>query len=120
MPFKILPICKRIGCKLRSIKGSSYCLEHQREVYKKHQESGEADPFYQSMKWRRVRSIIKNEEPLCRRCLKFGRVTPTSIIDHIVPRSEGGADFARSNLQGLCTTCHNQKRAAERHKKEFE
>ena len=53
--------------------------------------------------WQQIRNTVKAEEPNCRYC---GR--PTTDIDHIIPRAEGGTDH-RTNLQGLCTSCHKRK-----------
>jgi 5-methylcytosine-specific restriction protein A len=51
--------------------------------------------------WRRLRAIVRVEEPACRRCGSTVLLT----VDHIVPRSLGGTD-ARSNLRTLCRACH--------------
>lgn len=58
--------------------------------------------------WRRIRERVLSDEPFCRRCGVEG-----VEVDHIVPRSLGGADD-RQNLQTLCTACHNRKTAEER------
>ncbi|NTS64168.1 HNH endonuclease [Sphingomonas sp. HHU CXW] len=59
------------------------------------------------------RRSILSDEPLCRTCVKAGRVTAATVVDHIVPLSEGGSDD-RSNKQPLCTPCHDAKSKAER------
>ncbi len=59
-----------------------------------------------------MRKRILIEEPLCRTCLAFGRVTPTVIADHIKPKAEGGSD-ERENYQGLCKPCSDAKTAQE-------
>jgi len=61
----------------------------------------------------RERERVRREEPLCRTCLDAGRTTPTDVIDHIIPLSLGGKD-ERSNKQGLCDPCHDEKSKAER------
>lgn len=53
------------------------------------------------------------EEPLCRVCLAKGIEAPTDVVDHIKPLAWGGSD-SRSNKQGLCHPCHDEKSAAER------
>ena len=45
-------------------------------------------------------------EPLCEECGK-----PATDVDHIVPRSRGGAPFDPANLQSLCASCHSAKTA---------
>ena len=52
--------------------------------------------------WRSLRAQVLAAEPRCRRC-----GAPSKHADHIVPRSRGGRDV-RSNLQGLCASCHGR------------
>jgi 5-methylcytosine-specific restriction enzyme A len=60
----------------------------------------------------RLRQQVRDEEPLCRRCLAEGRTRATAEVDHIRPLSRGGSND-RSNLQGLCAPCHLAKSIAE-------
>lgn len=50
-------------------------------------------------------------EPLCRDCKAEGRVTPSTVPDHIVPLALGGTD-TDDNIRCLCAECH-RKRTAE-------
>ncbi len=54
-------------------------------------------------------------EPLCRYCLQKGLTVASYCTDHIIAIEDGGAPLDRRNLQRLCTSCHNQKSADERH-----
>jgi 5-methylcytosine-specific restriction protein A len=47
------------------------------------------------------------EEPICP-C----RREPSTIVDHIRPKSQGGTD-ERSNLRGIGARCHAEKTARE-------
>lgn len=60
----------------------------------------------------KMRAVVLVEEPLCRPCDRAGRVTPSTIADHIVCKAEGGSDD-RENYQGICRPCHNAKTAQE-------
>lgn len=60
-----------------------------------------------------LRTLVRTEEPLCRRCLAEGRVSATTEVDHIVPLAWGGTND-RGNLQGLCYDCHDAKSQAEK------
>jgi 5-methylcytosine-specific restriction endonuclease McrA len=42
-------------------------------------------------------------------CLKEGRYTTATIVDHIVPIRQGGARLDINNLQSLCHSCHTIK-----------
>lgn len=61
----------------------------------------------------KARAQVIAEEPLCRICLTKGRTRKTEIVDHIIPLAWGGSDD-RSNKQGLCKPCHDEKSIAER------
>lgn len=60
-----------------------------------------------------MRAVVLREEPLCRPCQAAGRVTASTIADHIKPLSEGGTGD-RENYQGICRPCHDTKTAGER------
>ena len=62
--------------------------------------------------WPKIRARVLREEPLCRQCQAAGRVSASTEVDHIVPRSRGGASV-RENLAGICRDCHRAKTAAE-------
>lgn len=114
MPTLPLPRCSVAGCNERTFKrGKSYCLRHQREIYKEDAKFN-ADPFYWSKAWRAVRARQLLKQSLCEECLKIERLTKANTVDHIVPRERGGSDYEESNLQSLCESCHNKKRAAEK------
>lgn len=68
---------------------------------------------YNSAAWIKLRNYVRNEEPLCRQCKKEGKITPTQVIDHIQPISQGGDAWDRDNLQGLCNKCHTDKTQKE-------
>ena len=71
--------------------------------------------FYQSSKWRRVRNSHIKSEPLCRECKSKGIIKQADVVDHIVSIRFGGAPYSNSNLQSLCTSCHNSKSGKEGH-----
>ncbi|WP_395391584.1 HNH endonuclease signature motif containing protein [Novosphingobium sp. BL-8A] len=59
-----------------------------------------------------MRAIVLREEPLCRPCQEEGRISASTIADHIKPLAEGGTGD-RENYQGICAPCHRIKTAAE-------
>lgn len=65
--------------------------------------------FYRKTPWRNRRKAVLLEEPLCRECVKENRITPATVVDHIIPRANGGADYEWTNLQPLCDEHHNKK-----------
>ena len=71
------------------------------------------DPFYDSKAWKLTRQAQLFEFPLCKHCEALALITPATVVDHINPRSRGGADLDRANLQSLCESCHNRKSRSE-------
>lgn len=80
----------------------------------------EMDKLKTNSRWQRLRVQIVKRDPICRRC----DLGLTAIVDHIVPaeiaisqaRLSGRFPFDRfagyfikSNLQGLCRSCHGVK-----------
>jgi 5-methylcytosine-specific restriction protein A len=71
--------------------------------------------IYQSARWKALRKHHIQSSPLCVHCLKNDRTKAGWIVDHIVPINEGGEPFDESNLQSLCSSCHNIKSGKEAH-----
>jgi len=68
--------------------------------------------LYDSVHWRKLRDLVKREEPLCRMCLAAGRIVPSQVIDHIEPHhGNHKLFFNRENLQSLCKSCHDSRKA---------
>lgn len=70
--------------------------------------------FYQSRRWRALRALKLQQQPLCEECLRKGRMTPAEMVDHIVPINKGGASLDMENLQSLCNACHACKSAKDK------
>ena len=83
-------------------------------------EAGDGKPWwsrwYSTMTWRKLRGLVRSEEPFCRMCKARGKLVPSKVVDHIVPHRGDWSKFVdRSNLQALCKTCHDgAKKRAER------
>lgn len=71
--------------------------------------------FYQSHKWRAHRRRYLSEYPLCVMCEKDSKVREAKVLDHIIPIRKGGEKWCYTNLQGLCSSCHNKKSGREAH-----
>jgi 5-methylcytosine-specific restriction protein A len=48
-----------------------------------------------------------HDEPLCRICKDEGRVTASTVPDHITPLAQGGEDVD-CNIRCLCDDCHDR------------
>lgn len=57
------------------------------------------------------RQRLQRTNWLCEDCQADNRMTPASVVDHIIPLALGGEDVD-SNCRNLCHPCH-AKRTAE-------
>jgi len=80
--------------------------------------SGEHVKLYHSQKWRKLRKLKLEMNPLCEceYCKKLVIPKPAQHVDHINPVKDGGDFFDMNNLQSLNRDCHNKKSAKERRK----
>lgn len=63
--------------------------------------------------WRRTRDAVMQRDGFqCQPCKRSHKVTLAAEVDHIIPCFEGGSD-AMSNLEAICTQCHQAKTHAE-------
>ena len=82
--------------------------------------TAELDKLRKSPLWQRIRIVIVRRDPMCVRC----GIAVTEIVDHVVPAavaimqarasgrypySPNAGYFFKSNLQGLCRSCHGVK-----------
>ena len=116
MAARPLTGCRQRGCPALVPSGTGYCSDHaqhharQYNVRRReHPIDGPRERFYSTSRWRQARAYHLRQNPLCAACGGLG-----TVVDHIVPRRDGGADLAASNLQTLCQPCHSSKSATER------
>ena len=84
MPYAPLKPCAHPGCPKLVPHGRKYCDAHNAQ-----HKGGEDRPYayergYDS-RWRKARRRYLDAHPLCTECLKAGRYTRATVVDHIVP-----------------------------------
>lgn len=63
--------------------------------------------------WRRLREqVLQRDKYLCQPCLRTGRYTEATEVDHVLGLAKGGDDKPM-NLQAICTPCHEGKTLVE-------
>lgn len=65
-------------------------------------------------RWQMLRNRFIAQHPYCEQCLKEGRITLATDVDHIIPH-RGNIEllYDEKNLQSLCKACHSRKTASE-------
>ena len=91
---------------LKAVRNESRQAERSRVAARHDKHRGSAASRGYGSRWRRLRRMILNRQPLC----PCGMAA--TDVDHIKPRNAGGDD-SPSNLQGLCKSCHSRKTATE-------
>ena len=70
--------------------------------------------LYDSRRWRKAREQYLKGNPLCVDCLAFGKVTPASVVDHVIPhRGDERLFWDRANWAALCAPCHSAHKQRE-------
>ena len=99
--------CRHPGCPNLCDKGV-YCLQHME--FSSDRMRGGADARGYNAEWRRARKAFLQKHPLCAECGKAGKLTPATVVDHIIPhRGDKRLFWDENNWQPLCKSCHDQK-----------
>ena len=108
MPKKAMKPCKHPGCP--KLTEGAYCDEHK----PLHPDRPSAAKRGYGSKWQKASKAYLQSHPLCVECVKLGRYTKATVVDHIVPhRGDQKLFWDQSNWQALCKTCHDRKTLTE-------
>jgi len=103
MPRKPKRPCRHPGCP--NLGDEPYCAQH-RGLYVR--ESAAARGY--NGKWQAARKRYLRAHPLCVKCQCQGKLTPATVIDHIIPhRGDDKLFWDQKNWQPLCKGCHDRK-----------
>ena len=103
MPRKPRQPCRHPGCPRLSDR--VYCPER-RALYARESAAGRG----YTGKWQRARTTFLKKHPLCAYCLAQSRLTPATVVDHVIPhRGDPALFWDEANWQPLCKPCHDQK-----------
>ena len=112
MPAKPKVPCKHPGCPALVPSGSKYCETH--KALHPEEVRSAARRGYGSAWQKASRQFLRDVQPLCQECMKQGRYTKATVVDHIIPhRGDEKLFWDQENWQGLCKRCHDQKTRRE-------
>ncbi|GHU37769.1 HNH endonuclease [Clostridia bacterium] len=112
MPYKPKKPCAYPSCP--NLTDRRYCEEHSKQEakrYNKYDRNPESNKRY-GRSWKETRAAFLQVHPLCELCKADGKLTPATLVHHEHKVSEGGGN-EWSNLQALCTVCHNRLHAEQ-------
>lgn len=99
--------CRYPGCPNLCDKGV-YCSQHIQ--FSSDRMRGGAESRGYDARWRKARTAFLQRNPLCNECMKRGKITPATVVDHIIPhRGDRKLFWDESNWQPLCKSCHDRK-----------
>ena len=108
MPMKPRRPCRYPGCAEFCEQGQVYCKEHMPESSDRLHGSAASRGY--DRKWREARDAFLRRHPLCVLCQAEGRLTPATVVDHVIPhRGDMKLFWDVSNWQALCRECHDRK-----------
>ena len=99
--------CRYPGCPNLCDKGV-YCSKHMQ--FSSDRMRGGAEARGYPSRWRKARAAFLQRNPLCNECMKHGRLTPATVVDHVIPhRGDQKLFWDEDNWQALCKSCHDRK-----------
>lgn len=112
MPIAAARPCRQTGCGELVRDGAGYCPNHKHlKAINRFADKarGSAAARGYGAAWRKLReAVLRRDFGLCQVCLAQGRAKPANIVDHIIPKAEGGSD-SLENLRAICKPCHDLK-----------
>lgn len=111
MAYKLDHPCRHPGCAKLVPAGQKYCEEH-RVLHPEESRSASARGY--GRQWQKASKAFLASHPLCEECVKHGRYTKATVVDHIVPhRGDPKLFWDRNNWQALCKKCNDEKTGRE-------
>ena len=107
-----MPDLKKGNRSTLAVKARATYVKQKQEAFKGMSNSNRH--IYNTNRWRKLRAMILKANPICVMCEKKNKYITANVVDHIKPINKGGYAWEMSNLQALCTHCHNSKSATDK------
>ncbi len=103
--------CGQPGCSAVVPRGARYCDVHLKARRKADDDRrGSSTERGYDQTWRRVRAAHLSRHPLCVLCQAEGRLTPATVVDHIISINERpDLRLDSSNHRAMCKRHHDQR-----------
>lgn len=105
--------CRQAGCIALVKSKDGLCDKHRAQRFadynrQRDQHAKQRQRFYTSKAWRSVRDQHLRDNPLCAECLKLDKITPATIVHHIIETKDLPRDrwLDRDNLESVCSFHH--------------
>jgi 5-methylcytosine-specific restriction protein A len=111
MPTKPPHPCNHPGCP--ALTHERFCPAHKHEQRRRFDANrGTTKQRGYHGTWPARRKLWLDAHVLCAEHERNGEVVAATEVDHVIPKSQGGADD-ESNFQSLCKPCHSAKTSRE-------
>ena len=111
MPYKPKTPCKHPGCANLVDSKQRFCDVH-KPLHPEAIRSATKRGY--NYKWNVRRKQYLAKHPLCVECQRQGKLTPATVVVHIVPhRGRQDLMWDENNWQSLCKPCHDKKTGRE-------
>ena len=111
MPRRPKVPCRHPGCPELVEPGTLYCAKHlplHPEVTRPAGKRG------YTRQWQKISRQYLQAHPLCVECMRQGRYTKATVVDHITPhRGDPGLFWDEANWQPMCKQCRDRKTLTE-------
>ena len=119
MPYKPKKPCAFPGCPNLVAAGQKFCEKHTVKEPDTRPSRSNGN-LYSTQRWQRLRKRVLAAEPFCRECMKAGKATIATDVDHIVDhKGDPKLFWDPGNLQALCHSCHSMKTWSEHRSYEY-
>ena len=111
MPVRNKKACNKQGCPELVEYGNAYCDKHLKE-HKVYKRTNRKKQTMYNRRWQIYRKTFLSDNPFCVVCIAENRLTPATVVDHIVPHKDDYDLFWDvNNHQPMCKRCHDRKTA---------
>ncbi|QJC52796.1 HNH endonuclease [Paenibacillus albicereus] len=113
MPSKLKKPCAKAGCP--ELTAERHCTAHASKTHKRYDDLREsaAKRGYDA-RWRERRVRFLQQHPICLECYMEERLTPATVVDHIIPhKGKKKLFWDENNWQPLCKRHHDIKTVTE-------